>query len=226
MNNLFAVLEHCYLFNNLPLNAIIAILENINYNLVSYKRNKIIALEGDECSSLGIILKGSLEIKRIYASGKTVTMAHLTAGNTFGEAIVFSKTQACPATISALDDCKILLLSRKNLIEICSKNPIILENLLELFSERVFMLNKKVKDLSFATIRQKICNYLLEEYNKQKNFTLKLSLSRKSLAENMGVQRPSLSRELVKMKKEGLIDFHKNIIVIKNIQALEDSLFK
>nr|WP_242949572.1 helix-turn-helix domain-containing protein [Clostridium pasteurianum] len=44
------------------------------------------------------------------------------------------------------------------------------------------------------------------------------------MAEELGIPRPSLSRELVNMKKDGLIDFHKNTFKILNLEAMEDIL--
>ncbi|HER24410.1 MAG TPA: helix-turn-helix domain-containing protein [Candidatus Atribacteria bacterium] len=61
----------------------------------------------------------------------------------------------------------------------------------------------KVKMLSLENIRKKIENFLVEEYKKRRSNIIKVSLSRKEIAEHMGIQRPSLSRELIKMKKEG-----------------------
>ena len=49
-------------------------------------------------------------------------------------------------------------------------------------------------------------------------------MSRKNLAEHLGVQRPSLSREFVNMKNDGLIDFSKNLVEIKNLEGIEDIL--
>ncbi len=64
---------------------------------------------------------------------------------------------------------------------------------MELLSERILMLNKKIKELSLGTIRQKICHFLLEQYKGKKTFSIKLNLSKQALAEHMGIQRPSLS---------------------------------
>jgi len=44
------------------------------------------------------------------------------------------------------------------------------------------------------------------------------------MAEQFAITRPSLSRELSKMKREGLIDLHKDTITIKNLNFLEQNL--
>jgi len=40
------------------------------------------------------------------------------------------------------------------------------------------------------------------------------------MAEHMGIQRLSLLRELIKMRAEGIIEFDKKVIIIKDMEAL------
>jgi len=47
-----------------------------------------------------------------------------------------------------------------------------------------------------------------------------LNMTKKEWADIMGVQRPSLSRELLRMKEDGLIDYNYNFIFIKNLQEI------
>ena len=86
------------------------------------------------------------------------------------------------------------------------------------------MLNKKLKNLSYETLRQKITSFLLEIYHINKKALFQVNSSRKEMAEALGVPRPSLSRELINMKKDGLIDFHKNTFKILDLEAMEDIL--
>ena len=60
----------------------------------------------------------------------------------------------------------------------------------------------------------------MEEYKKQGSNVIKVPLSRKEMAEHMGIQRPSLSRELIKMREEGIIEFDKKTITIKDMGRL------
>jgi DNA-binding transcriptional regulator LsrR (DeoR family) len=55
---------------------------------------------------------------------------------------------------------------------------------------------------------------LENEKRSQGSKIIKLNLTKKALAEKIGVQRTSLSRELSKMKKDGLILFDTNYITI------------
>ena len=76
--------------------------------------------------------------------------------------------------------------------------------------------------LTMENIRQKIGDFLREEYKKQKTLIIKVPLSRQEMAEHMGIQRPSLSRELSRMREEGIIKFDKEFIVVKDLDDLNN----
>ncbi|ENK1242893.1 Crp/Fnr family transcriptional regulator [Clostridium sporogenes] len=224
-NNIFFILSKCILFRNFEEKCIEKILKNINYKVKDYKKDEVIAIEGDSCSTIGIILDGSIEIQKLFSSGKTVTITSLIKGDIFGEVIVFSSMNKYPSTILSTFNSKIMFISKEDIVKLCSLDPLILNNLMGLLSNKILMLNKKVRNLSYETIRQKISSFLLEQYSEQNSLTIKLNVSRKALAEIFGIPRPSLSRELINMKNDNLIDFEKNIIIIKDLEALEEILY-
>ena len=230
MDKLVNDLKLCILFKGLTTHELKNLITNINYSIADNNKDcvesstNIVALEGDICNSLGIVIQGEIEVQKHYASGKIVTLAKLNKGKIFGEAIAFSETNIYPATIVSNNGSIILYISKKDVISMCSSYPIVLNNFMQLLSSKILLLNRKIKELSFETLRQKISNYLLSQYEIQKNLDLILPMSRKNLAEHLGVQRPSLSREFVNMKNDGLIDFSKNLVEIKNLEGIEDIL--
>lgn len=218
-------LKMCVLFKNVSEEKLEEIFEGINPKLETYSKNQTIATEGDKCTSIGIVMEGDVEIQKVYLSGKTVIVSTLEPGDIFGEVIVFSKMGMYPSTITAASNAKILFINKADIVKMCSLSIDVLNNFMELLSNKILMLNKKIKNLSFDTIREKICSYILDEYQKQKTKNIVLPFSRKDMADHLGVQRPSLSREFIKMKEEGLIDFNKNNVTILDINTLEDYLY-
>ncbi|AJA48981.1 cyclic nucleotide-binding protein [Clostridium pasteurianum DSM 525 = ATCC 6013] len=224
MDNLTDVLRNCVIFKNFHGESIKVLLDKIDYKVYSYSKDETIAMEGDSCSSIGIVLNGSIEIKKFFASGKTIAIAKFLSGDIFGEVIIFSDMNKYPSTIIASGNCKILFISKKDIVTLCKMDNLILNNFMGLLSNKILMLNKKLKNLSYETLRQKITSLLLENYYIDKKNIFQISSSRKQMAEELGIPRPSLSRELVNMKKDGLIDFHKNTFKILNLEAMEDIL--
>ncbi|EOD00551.1 Crp/Fnr family transcriptional regulator [Caldisalinibacter kiritimatiensis] len=225
MDNIEKILTKCFLFKGLSEKHIVKLLQNINYQIKTFSKNETIAIEGENCNSIGIVIKGSIEVQKIYPSGKTITVSRIKEGDSFAEVIIFSDVHKYPSTIIASNNSKVMFISKTYIIELCKTNTYILNNFMELLSNKIFMLSTKLKNLSYETIRDKICNYLLEEYNRQNSLTIKLNYTKKELSDQFGIPRPSLSRELIKMKKDGLIDFDRKSIKILNVDKIENQLF-
>jgi CRP-like cAMP-binding protein len=84
-------------------------------------------------------------------------------------------------------------------------------------------LSSKLKQVSMKSLRQMICNYILSLYKKDKSLEINLNMSKKDWADKLGVQRPSLSRELINMKKDGLIDYDRSKIIILDLEEIKDN---
>lgn len=218
------LLNNSILFKGIEENGIKKLLEEANIYKREYSPGEIIAFEGDPCDSLSLIVSGEIEIHKPFPSGKVVTISHFSTGNIFAESLIFSDKKQYPANVVSITKSTILFIPRKELSQLLSKNPTVLENFASVLSKRIHMLNDRLTNLSYDTTRKKIVNILLLEYARQKTSSLSLPYSRKKMAELLNIPRPSLSRELVKMKEDGLIDFYKNRFKILDLKRLEKTL--
>jgi len=219
-------LSRTILFKDVPKEEIISLISNIPYSIKKFKKNDVIAIESEDCNSLCIILDGNVEIHKPFPSGKVVTINFFEAGNVFGEALVFSSRHKYPATVIASTDCEIMYIDKNDIINLMKMHNQVLNNFVTVLSNRILMLNERITNLSYDSIRKKIANMILLEYSKQKNKYLILPFCRKKMAELLNIPRPSLSRELMKMKEEGIIDYHKNVLKILDMKLLEECLLK
>lgn len=214
----------CVLFKSLDYLDIKKVLSSVNYYVKSFSNEEIVAIEGNNCNSVGIILNGNIEIHKSFSDGKVVTINHFNSGNIFGEALVFSGNHKYPATIISSNVSEVLYIEKDDILKMLTLDTRILNNFMSILSNRILMLNDRISALSLDTLRKKVISMLLSEYGRQKSLYLTMPYSRKKMAELLNIPRPSLSRELVKMKDDGLIDFYKNKIKILDLKLLEKSL--
>lgn len=219
-------LNKSILFRNLNKDQINDLISVVSYSISNYQKDDVIAIEGDDCNSLGIILSGTVEIHKPFPSGKIVTINNFEAGNVFGEALIFSGSHKYPATIISSSNTEIMYINKNDIIKLMRSDDRVLNNFVSVLSNRILMLNDRITNLSYDTVRKKIANIILTEYSKQKNKLLTLPFCRKKMAELLNIPRPSLSRELMKMKEDGIIDYHKNKLKIVDIDLLEECLLK
>lgn len=213
------------LFKGLDIDEIEDILKNISFTKIKYRKGEILAHEGEVCTSLGVILEGTIEMQRIYCNGKYIVIKKLSKGEVFGEALVFSERGFYPVTALAVNDCLIMYIKKEEVLSLCFQNKKILENFISLLSSKVLMLNKKIKNISFKSIKEKVSNYILEESIIQNTDTISLNESKEDISAKLGMPRPSFSRELMRLKSLGIIDFNRTFIKIINKEELENILF-
>ncbi len=194
-------------------------------SIVHTRKNDYIALAGDRFDGLGIILSGEAVVSKDNAAGNRVVMTHLGPGDMFGEMIAFSSQARWPVNVQALSDCEGMFLSRDKIVGTCGKacnwHQDLIMNLMSIISEKAIMLNKKLDYLSIKSMRGKISTYLIEQQRKAGGNSFMLPMNRDELADFLNVSRPSMSREMGRMRDEGVIDFHRSAVKIMDIEALK-----
>ena len=175
--------------------------------ITQYGKNNIVHFVGEVCSKLEIILSGKVVIERIDESGNLMTIAEFFNGDVLGGNLMFSKNPYYPMTVTAKEATLILEINKDRLFSLFSDNHEFLKSYLEYVADHTVILGDRIKHYVNRTIRESLISYLDYECKKQNSNIIKLSMTKKALAERIGVQRTSLSRELAKMREDGLIEF-------------------
>ncbi len=209
--------------NNLFQNATDDELANIsaclNLEIVTFPKNAFIVLESDILTKIGIVLEGSVAITKITYEGDRIILAVLEEGKVFGAFTAFSQRGSWPCSVEAHRACTVALIPQDKLYSLCEKSCSshnqLLQSTLRAISEEALILLDKIEILSLKSPREKILTFLREEYETKKRTILKLPLNREELADYLNISRPSLSRELGRLRDEGIITFHKSIIKLE-----------
>ena len=210
MKNILDLLKQIDLVKSFDANQLESLLQAKGNKVNSYERNNIVHFVGDICEKLEIILLGEVVVERIDESGKLMTIAEFFDGDILGGNLLFSKNPCYPMTVTAKKPTIILEISKRQLFDLFASSLDFLKSYLAYISDHSVILGDRIKHYVNRTIRECIISYLDYESKKQESSTIKLTISKKALAERIGVQRTSLSRELAKMRNEGLIEFDKN----------------
>ncbi|MGL4762702.1 MAG: Crp/Fnr family transcriptional regulator [Sarcina sp.] len=192
------------------------------YFIKSYKTDDVLFIEEEDCEHLSVILAGKVELQKLDSQGNILIVSSFEPGNCFGEALLFGDRHLYPMSIVAKEDCTVIHIKRDYIFKLCTSNEVFLKELLRLFSNKALILNSKLKQVSMKSLREMISHFLVTKYNQTQNDVITTHMTKKEWSEKLGVRRPSLSRELIKMKLEGLIEYNRKEIIIKDIQRLEE----
>ena len=170
----------------------------------SFFRGERVFQETDRPEAVYVLLDGSVIIAKETFSGKRILLTQLEMpGVLFGEVYVFMEKSSYNMYVEAAEKTRVLILDNQIFTEkgdVLSRK--LRENLLEVFAEKAYNMNQKLRILGSGTLRER-------------------SLSREEMADYLNITRPSLSRELGKMQEEGILELSRRQILVKDQEKLE-----
>jgi CRP/FNR family transcriptional regulator, dissimilatory nitrate respiration regulator len=162
-----------------------------------------------------VVLEGTLVVERIDVAGDVLTVAEFKQGDVLGGNLIFARQASIPHDHHCPEPGKTAGSQQKSGAGAVPAKTTISGSLFALISNYTFLLGEKIKHDVRRPLRDKILSYLEVERKRQQSNCVQLPMSKKALAERLGVQRTSLSRELQKMKQEGLLDYDAHSITLK-----------
>lgn len=216
------------LFRGIDKTGIGDMLPCLNPRVANHKKAENIANSGDPFYGIGIVIEGEIVIAKENIAGNRTILTVLKKGDMFGEMISFSDKKIWPVTVTSQSDSEVIFISPEKVMtqcdRVCASHQKLIENMLFIMSRKALMLSRKVDYLSIRSLRGKLSAYLIEQWKTQGTQIFSLPMNRDELADFFNVARPSISRELSKMKDERLIDFHKASFKLIDIDKLKEEI--
>lgn len=192
---------------------------HLGFRTRKYKKGTVIFSEGSITVNLGLILSGSIRIEHNDFWGNKSILDVAEAGGIFAEAYACIPNEPMIIDVIANDDCEILFIGAAKLFEpcaVCKGQNRLIQNLVTICAQKNLQLSRRSLHTSPKTIRGRLLSYFLQQMSVQGSNKITVPFDRQQLAEYLNLDRSALSKELGKMKKDGLIEYRKNRFEIKN----------
>jgi CRP/FNR family transcriptional regulator, dissimilatory nitrate respiration regulator len=215
LNDYIEELIQLSLFEDFRKDELYEVLSERGTTLHKYLRNEMIYIQGQTATKMDIVLCGKVSVQRLDENGNVLRIEDFRKGSLIGANLIFSSYKTYPMTIISEEDTVLLSLEAPLILHLCSTDQNFMRKFLQAVSDRTLVLTSKIEEISPGTLRKKLLDYLTYEKKFQKSSTIMIDGTKTQLAERLGVRRTSLSRELQKMKNEGIIDYDRDTITLK-----------
>ena len=189
----------------------------------SYKKGDYIFFNGNATGSIGIVLSGRVLIVKEDIFGNCAILSNLGSKAVFGEAFVCGGRYTLTVSVQAADASDILFLPFDRVMHICPSacnfhNAMIM-NMVEMLALKNIKLVEKLEVTTKHSLREKILTYLSQLAQESSSTTVASPLGRVELADFLGVDRSALTREMNRMRDDGLIAFEKNTFTLLDAEV-------
>ena len=180
--------------------------------------------EGEPCTGLHIIAQGKVRIFKTSIGGREQVLALNGPGESVAELPVFDGGPY-PASAMAVEDTEIAFISRRDFHAYCLEHPEVALKVLSVVGGRLRRLVGIIEELSFTTIRQRLISALLklaqtEGKKTERGIEFQLPATHQELASQLGTVRELISRNLMRLQAEGLLEVDARQIVVKDMKGL------
>lgn len=206
--------EHNILFKGINEHDCHRMIECFNIEVKKFREGSSISDYSKKGDKIGIILKGSADVVRYDANGIRTIIETLGEQGIFGEYFTYPSSSRNYVEVVAEKDCEILFVRRSELLKRCEKacscHSRVVENMLELMTEKAVSLSERVEVLSQRTIESKLISFLqITEDKTAEGKTPQIPFSTTVLSDYLCVNRSALQREIAKLKKSGVLTISK-----------------
>lgn len=180
----------------------------------TYKKNTIIVNQGDETSSLHVILEGGVRVYIDDDQGKEVTLSMMSAGESFGELALLSDSPRA-ASVVTTSPSKIALISKQDFMACLSSNPSISSRVIEILIDRVQTLTEEVSSLALLDVYGRITKIINNNAHKKDGKLVTMPLTHQEIANMVGSSREMVSKILKDLRIGGYISTAGKAITIE-----------
>lgn len=191
----------------------------------SFKKKEVIFSEGDPSEWLYIVTDGKVKITKLSHDGKEIILEIIAPRDFFGGLAVL-RGFPYPANAVAMEDTKLLKISRSNLMRVLDRFPNLMYCMAQQVGDRMKESHETLKNIALERVEARIASLLLKLSDKTGNktddgFVIDMKLTKQDIAEMVGTTVETSIRTMSKFKKLGILSEKNNRIVIKKLDKLK-----
>ena len=219
MKDYLSVIRSARLFSGISEEELKPMLTCLKAEKKDFAKETFVLRTGDTADAIGLVLSGTVLIMQEDIWGNRNILSKAGPGQAFAAAYACAPGSRLNVSVMAETPVTAMFINVKRILDVCpsacSHHSRVLRNLLGELAEKNLRLGEKLTHMGQRTTRAKIMSFLSAEAQRRRACEFEIPFSRQQFADYLGVERSGLSQELGRMKKEGLLDYHKSHFILR-----------
>lgn len=189
----------------------------------AYRKNQVIFIEEETGSYMYLVLSGKVKVAKAGTGGRETILAIHRTGDFFGEMSLLDGKTA-PATVSAMEDSKIISVSGTDFHKYLLHNEKVMLQIIQVLCSRlrqVWQTQSLSSSTADARIRMGVYELSKRHGIRDAHGTIiDLKITHQELAEMVGTSRETVTRVLTRLREQGIIEIDQRRITLLDSKAL------
>ena len=187
-----------------------------------YQPGQLVFQQGDLAEHFFLVEQGEIKLYRLSAEGQEKIIDMIRPGETFAEAVIFTSQLGYPVHAEAVRATTLLAIPARVYLEELLKSPQSCMNLLARMSRRLHQQVQEIDRLTLHSATYRLLHLLLDEIPSHQQHAERVTIRtpKHLIASRLAISPETLSRLLGKLRRQGLIENHKNEIVLLDVAEI------
>ena len=189
-----------------------------------YKKKHILYSEGHRPKAVYYIIKGKVKIYKINPDGKELIINIFSQGEFLGYTSILEDINY-RENAEILEDASLMLIPATDFLQLVTSDSKVAQEFIRLISRNMLDKEDDLLNLAYNSLRKKVAYGLVQligTFKETGEGPAILNLSRKDMAQAIGVATESFIRTIADFKEEKLVDIRDGKIVILNENKLRE----
>ena len=182
-------------------------------------RGDTIFAKGDPGNSLYAVCAGTVKISVPSADGKDAVFNLVGEGEIFGE-IALLDGQPRTADATAQTDCELMVIERRDFLDLVRSQPEIALKLMEVLCARLRHTSEQVEDVLFLDLPGRLAKILLQLTGKAEVPARRVTMTQREIGQMIGMSRESTNKQLRDWEHRNWVRLERGGIVVLEPDAL------
>ena len=188
-------------------------------------RYNYIYLSDEPSTHVNILLKGTIKIGTHSADGKEIIKSIIHPQAMFGEMCLMGQEKRVDFAKTMNSGVEYFTVSNKVFSQLMKSNRELNDNFMDIIGKRLTQAESRLESLIFKDARSRIIDFLKDSLDKRGRkvgfeMMFKHSLTQQDIANLTGTSRQTVTSVLNELKKENLIYFTRNSILVRDVAKL------
>ncbi|MDR2219456.1 MAG: Crp/Fnr family transcriptional regulator [Methylobacillus sp.] len=217
--NILQLLPRFHLFSALAQKQLAYVANEASH--LAIPRGGMVFNRGDTASNLYMLISGQIKLAVNSPQGSEKVICFIGPGESFGEAVIFLDQATFPVYAQATTDSQLLLVPKQVIFTLLECDMTVSRKMLAGLSMRNRQLVQDIESVALLTSTQRLIGYLLQIVAEAGDAThVTLPASKTMIASLLNLTPETLSRTMLKLQQQGLIEVNGKKITIMDMSGL------
>jgi CRP/FNR family transcriptional regulator len=191
-----------------------------------HRKRTVIFTEGSDKEAVFFIQDGLVKTFKTDENGNEHIVSFLKTGDMFPHTGFFN-SNPYPATAEAIVDTRLLAIPVRSFDQLLTDTPMMAIKVMRVMSEKIKELQEKLQQLTGHDVQDRGISFLLklaENYGtvKDGHIHIHLPMTHQEFANVIGTTRETVNRLINQLRKEDILEPHRDGFIIRDFEALKN----